>query len=76
MPFIVTEYANLDHTLDEIDSWMNKIEQQNDTLYAELDTLLESSRQARAELEEMRQQESTTNPEPATKSEESEKPNS
>ena len=38
--------------MDEIDSWMTKLEQQNDSLYAQLDDLLESSRQARRELQE------------------------
>lgn len=50
--FIVSEYESLDHTLDEIDTWMNKIEEQNDDLNAQLDDLLQSSKEARRELEE------------------------
>jgi hypothetical protein len=38
--------------MDEIDSWMTKFEQQNDSLNAQLDDLLESSRQTRKELQE------------------------
>lgn len=51
------EYDNLDHTLDEIDSWMNKLEEQNDSLNAQLDELLESSRQTRKELQQQNESE-------------------
>ncbi|XP_052220665.1 uncharacterized protein LOC127837533 isoform X2 [Dreissena polymorpha] len=46
------QYEHLDHTLDELDSWMNKLEEQNDNLSAELDALLESSRLVRRELQQ------------------------
>ncbi|KAL4232847.1 hypothetical protein ACF0H5_007534 [Mactra antiquata] len=55
------EYENLDHTLNEIDTWMNKLEEQNDTLNSELDDLLESSKQARQELKTLEQEKSETN---------------
>ena len=53
---VFSEYKNLDQTLDEIDSWMTKLEQQNDTLYSELEDLLQSSRQARMELQQQQEQ--------------------
>jgi len=43
----LTEYEALDATLDEIDTWMNKLEEQNDSLNAQLDDLLQSSKQVR-----------------------------
>jgi len=42
---LLTEYEALDATLDEIDTWMNKLEEQNDSLNAQLDDLLQSSKQ-------------------------------
>ena len=55
----ISEYQNIDHTLDEIDSWMTKLEEQNDNLFSELEQLLESNRQARKELQEQQKQDVT-----------------
>ena len=52
LSFYVSEYENLDQTLNEIDTWMNKIEEQNDSLNSQLDDLLKSSQEARRELQE------------------------
>lgn len=60
MHLTISEYENLDHTLDEIDSWMNKLEEQNNSLSNELDLLLESSRQARLELKELDKESTNT----------------
>lgn len=46
------EYENLEHTLDEIDVWMDKIEEQNDSLNVQLDDLLQSSKETRKALQE------------------------
>ena len=51
MNFYVTEYANLDSTLDQLDSCLDALESKNDDLFARLQDLLEDSRQARKELE-------------------------
>lgn len=56
------EYESLDNTLNEIDSWMTKLEQQNDDLNKQLDDLLESSRQTRKEIQAQNQ----TNPNETT----------
>lgn len=54
--FFISEYNSIDQTLDEIDSWMTKLEEQNDNLFTELEELLQSSRQARKELQEQQEQ--------------------
>ncbi|OWF42653.1 UPF0184 protein-like [Mizuhopecten yessoensis] len=50
------EYADIDKTLDQLDTWMNKLEDQNDNLYGRIDELLESNRQIKRELQEQNQQ--------------------
>jgi len=45
----VEEYSNLNTTMDEIDSYMDVLEQKTDNLYSELKQLLEDNRKARQE---------------------------
>jgi len=45
----VEEYSNLNTTMDEIDSFMDSLEQKTDNLYSELKQLLEENRKARQE---------------------------
>jgi len=47
----LTEYNNLDETLDQISSYLDEIEQRNDSLFARLEALLEKNRETRKELE-------------------------
>lgn len=47
----MTEYNNLDETLDQISSYLDEIEQRNDSLFARLEALLEKNRETRKELE-------------------------
>lgn len=56
------EYHSIDQTLDEIDTWMTKLEQQNDNLFSELEEFLESSRQARKESQQQVQDPSEQKP--------------
>ncbi|XP_060069760.1 UPF0184 protein-like [Ylistrum balloti] len=50
------EFADLDKTLDQLDTWMNKLEDQNDNLYGRIEELLESNRQIKKELQEQNQE--------------------
>ncbi|XP_052084181.1 UPF0184 protein-like [Mytilus californianus] len=47
------EYEHLNNTLDELDSWMTNIESKNDSLYSQLQELLQSSRETRLELQQL-----------------------
>ncbi|XP_067662219.1 UPF0184 protein-like [Haliotis asinina] len=48
------EYSDLNNTLDRLDECLNTLELRSDDLYSKFKDLLESSRQARQELEEER----------------------
>ncbi|XP_046370278.1 UPF0184 protein-like [Haliotis rufescens] len=48
------EYSDLNNTLDKLDECLNTLEERSDDLYSKFKDLLESSRQARQELEEER----------------------
>lgn len=50
---IFAEYEHLNKTLDELDNWMTTIESRNDSLYSQLQELLQSSRETRLELQRM-----------------------
>lgn len=39
--------------MDELDSWMTNIESRNDSLYSQLQELLQSSRETRLELQQL-----------------------
>ncbi|XP_069121484.1 UPF0184 protein-like [Argopecten irradians] len=63
------EFADLDKTMDQLDTWMNKLEDQNDDLFGRIEELLESNRQIKKELQEQNQEgqqktESEQKPEP------------
>ncbi|XP_071122845.1 bublin coiled-coil protein-like [Mytilus edulis] len=47
------EYENLNKTMDELDTWMTNIESRNDSLYSQLQELLQSSRETRLELQQL-----------------------
>ncbi len=48
---LLPEYENLNSTLDQLDSCLDVLEQQNDSLYERMLQLLESNRQTREELQ-------------------------
>ena len=52
-PWIVLfiEYSSLNATMDEINSFMDALERQNDNLFTKLQQLLENNQQTRQEME-------------------------
>lgn len=42
---VFSEYENLNHTLDQLESCLDILEQQNDSLFAKLQELLEEGNQ-------------------------------
>ena len=51
---LISEYTNLNNTLDQIDSCLSALETQSDDLYSRFQALLDDSRQTREELEAQR----------------------
>ncbi|XP_074654405.1 uncharacterized protein LOC141908312 [Tubulanus polymorphus] len=45
------EYMNLNSALDDLNTCLDSLEEKNDTLFAELENLLQDSRTAREQLE-------------------------
>ena len=54
--YCVSEYADLDSTLDKLGSCLDQLESRNDDLFSRMQALLEDSKKAREELQACAQQ--------------------